>query len=151
MQNVEVLVNKDRRVTMQEVANQYSIGIGNDSAHKILNEKEQVWVSFRWVPKQSIEDQKASRVTIANEHLERFNHDKNTSILIGNELWVHYTKPETKAQSQQRKWVRSPPPKMFKLSSSAGKFMLVAFSDLCGIILAYFISKGRTVTTWYYP
>ena len=34
--NVEVFVNKDRRVTLQEVANQFSIG--KASAHQILHE-----------------------------------------------------------------------------------------------------------------
>ena len=35
--NVEVLFNKDRRVTLQEVANQLSIS--KASAHQILHEK----------------------------------------------------------------------------------------------------------------
>ena len=71
-------------------------------------------VSARWMPKQLTEDQKASRATLAKEQLGHFNHDKNNflnSIITGDEMWLHYTEPETKAQSKQ--WIRSgsPPPK----------------------------------------
>ena len=48
--NVEVFVNKDRRVTLQEIANQFSIG--KVLAHQILHEKVGMSnVSARWVPK----------------------------------------------------------------------------------------------------
>ena len=69
---VEVFVNKDRRVTLQKVANQFSIG--KAWAHPILHEKkryEQV------VPKQLTEDQNASMIATATGHLGRFYHDEN--------------------------------------------------------------------------
>ena len=42
-------------------------------------------------------------------------------------MWVHYVEPETKAQSKQCKQAGSPTLKKFKLSTSAGMVMLVAF------------------------
>ena len=46
-----------------------------------------------WAPKQLIEDQKASRVTIAKEDLGRFDHDKNKFldciIITEDEMWVY--------------------------------------------------------------
>ena len=57
MANVKVFVNKDCRVTLQEVANQFSIG--KASAHQILHKKVGLSkVSARWVPKQLTEDQR---------------------------------------------------------------------------------------------
>ena len=44
-------------------------------------------------------------------------------IATGDEMWVHYAEPETKAQSKQWKRAGFPPPK----SPSSGKVMLVAF------------------------
>ena len=74
--NVEVFVNKDCRVTLQEVANQLSVG--KASAHQILHKKIGVSkTSAKWVLQQLTEDQKSSRVTIAKEHLGHFNHDEN--------------------------------------------------------------------------
>ena len=45
-------------------------------------------------------------MTIAKEHLVHFNHDENmflNRIVNGNEMWIHYAEPETKAQSKQWK------------------------------------------------
>ena len=71
-------------------------------------------------------------------------------IVTGDEIWVHYAKAETKPQSKQWERAGSPPPKKFKLSPSAGKVMLIAFWDSHGIILAYFMSDGQSVTARYY-
>ena len=87
-------------------------------------------VSARWVPKQLAEDQKEARVTIAKEHLGHFNHDENeclNCIVIVDEIWVHYAESKTKGQSKQWERAGCLPPKKFKLSTSAGKVMLVAF------------------------
>ena len=65
-------------------------------------------------------------------------------------MWLHFPKPETKAQSKQWKRAGSQPPKKFKLFPYVGKVMLVAFWVSHGIILAHFIPKGQTVTARYY-
>ena len=73
-----------------------------------------------------IEDQKASRVTIAKKHLGHLNLDGNkflNCIVTLDEMWVCYAEPETKAQSKQLKPAGSPPPKKFKLSPSTGCFL----------------------------
>ena len=105
------------------------------------------------MPRQLSADQKATRVTNAKEHLSCLNHEGVkifNRIITGDEMWVHYSKPETKAQLKQWKQAGSPPPKKFKLSPSAGKVMLVAFWDSRGIILIHFMPKGQTVTAKYY-
>ena len=52
-----VSVNKDGRVTLQAIANQFSIS--KASVHQILHEKIGMSkVRARWVPKQLTEDQK---------------------------------------------------------------------------------------------
>ena len=63
---------------------------------------------------------------------------------------VHYAESETKAQSNQLELAAIPPSKKFKLPPSDGKFMLDAFWDSSGIILARFMRKGRTATAGYY-
>ena len=55
--NVEVFVNKDCRVTLQEVASQFSIG--KALVHQILHEEVGTSkISAMWLPKQMTEDQK---------------------------------------------------------------------------------------------
>ena len=67
-------------MTLQEVANQLSIGKASAFRFYTHKKKKQLGMSkesARWVPNQLTEDQKASRVTIAKEHLRHFNHDEN--------------------------------------------------------------------------
>lgn len=64
-------------------------------------------------------------------------------------MWVHDVEPETKTHSKQWIWAGSPPRKKFKLFL-AGKVVLAAFWDSRGITLAYFMSKGQTITAKYY-
>ena len=71
-------------------------------------------------------------------------------VVTGDEMWVHSTEPETRAQSKRWKRASSPPPKKFKLSPSAGKVMLVAFWDSRVIILAHFMPKDPSVTARYH-
>ena len=76
---------------------------------------------------------KSIRVTIAKEHLRRFNHDENkclNCIVTKDEMWVHYGEPETKAQSKQWKRAGFPALKRFKLSPPADYFMWAAFLGL---------------------
>jgi histone-lysine N-methyltransferase SETMAR len=85
--------------------------------------------------------------------LSRFNREGDkflNRIITGNEMWVHYSEPETKAQSKQWKRAGSQPPKKFKMSPSAGKVMLVAFWDSRGMILTHFMPIGQTVIAKYY-
>ena len=49
-------------------------------------------------------DQNTSRVTVAREHLWRFNHEENKFCTVTwDEMWVRYAAPETKAQSRKGK------------------------------------------------
>ena len=144
-----VFVNKDRRVTLQEVANQFSICkvLAHQILHQIVGMSK---VSARWVPKQLTEDQKASRVTIAKNIWGCFNHDENkflNCIVTGDKMWVHYAEPETKGQSNSGNELILHFPWSL---SCLHQLARLCFWDSCGIILAHFMQKGQTVTTRYY-
>ena len=80
------ICNKDRRVTLEKIANKFSIG--KASAHTILHISMSK-VCARWVPRQLSAHQKATKVNIAtNEHLIRFNRERDrflNCIVTGNE------------------------------------------------------------------
>ena len=63
------------------------------------------------------------------------------------ETWVHHFQPETK---QQWKHHGSPAPKKAKSMISAGKVMASVFWDSKGVLLIDYLSKGQTVTGFYY-
>ena len=66
------------------------------------------------------------------------------------ETWVHYYKPEKKAQSHQWVGPGSPRPKKFETQPSAGKVMATVFWDAKGVIMLDFFPKGSTITGVYY-
>lgn len=152
VKNVESYIMKDRRVTLQEVANRFSISKG--SVFKIVRDNLGLSkVSARWVPKQLSADQKLVRKTTSKDLLARHKRQGDGflhHIVTGDETWIHHSEPESKVQSKQ--WVRagSPPPKKFKLSPSAGKVMAIIFWDYKGVVLTHYVPKGRTVTANYY-
>ena len=119
--NIVVIVDKDRRVILQEVTNWFSIG--KTSAQKILRRRyDQVLGGCRnnW--------QKTKKRLGWPWQKNIWDENKFLNCIVTRDgMWVHYAEPETKAQSRQ--WIRagSPPPK--KLSPSAGKVMLVVFWD----------------------
>ena len=87
VRRVAQLLDEDRRVTCEEVAN--SFNISPDSAHRILRENlEKRKIAAKWVP-HILTDQKVARMTISAAHLYRFRQEGNrfrsrsSSILAG--------------------------------------------------------------------
>ena len=75
--------------------------------------------------------------------LKRFRSKDNflLRLVTADETWVHYYKPENKAQS--RLWVGSGSlrPKKFKTQPSAGKVMATVFWEAKGVIMLDFLPK----------
>ena len=98
------------------------------------------------------EDQKANRVNISQELLDRVSVDENffKTIVTGDETWVYGYDVETKAQSSQWVGQESPRPKKARMSRSNMKVMLVVFFDWQGVIHYKFIPRGQTVNKEFY-
>ena len=98
------------------------------------------------------DEQMATRASVCSALLKRFR--SNVEFLLRlvtvDETWVHYCKPENKAQSRQ--WVGPgyPRPKKFKTQPSADKVMATVFWDAKGVIMLDFLPKRSTITGVYY-
>jgi len=98
------LILQNRRLTIREIAE--DVGISFGSCQAILTEKLNMQrVAAKFVPRVLTEDQKANRVNISQELLDRVSVDENflKTIVTGDETWVYGYDVETKAQSSQ--WV----------------------------------------------
>jgi len=69
-----------------------------------------------------------------------------SSVVTMVETWVPMFNPETKRQSAQWKHTDSPPPKKFRVTTSAEKMMVAMFWDSEGVVLTHCVPKGTTVT-----
>ena len=101
---VRDLILQNRHLTIREIAE--DVGISFGSCQAILTEKLNMHrVAAKFVPCVLTEDQKANRVNISQELLDRISIDENflKAIVTGYETLVYGYDAETKVQSSQ--WV----------------------------------------------
>lgn len=149
---VEDILNMDRRVTVEEVAEGAGISVG--SAHQIIHDHLGMRkVCAKWVPKMLLPDQKATRVAICQELLHRYQQEGErflNRIVTQDESWFHMSEPESKEASKQWKHPDSPRPKKVLSKPSSKKVLYSFFWDNQGIIVQWPVEEGHTVTGSYH-
>ena len=145
---VEQMVMEDRRLSVRQIAANAGISLG--SVDTILHDDLKMRkFSARCVARMLTDEKKASRVAMCQAMLS---YDKGmnsvffSSIVTMDETWVPMFNPETKRQSAQWKHTDSPPPKKFRVTTSAEKMMVAMFWDSEGVIITHCVPKGTTVT-----
>ena len=103
---VRDLVYSDRRIQVEEIAQELGISHGSVSTilHNLLGMRK---LTARWVPKSLSDEQMATRASVCSTLLKRFRSkdDFLLCLVTVDETWVHY-EPENKAQSSVgRAWV----------------------------------------------
>jgi len=102
VKRVRAVIHGNRRLTVQEVADEVGISIG--SCHQIFTEKLQAChVSAKFVPRLLTDNQKENRVDISQKLLANVNGNENflKSIVTGDETWVYGYDVETKIHPSQ--------------------------------------------------
>ena len=123
------LVYSDRRIKVEEIANELHIAHGSVSTtlHDRLGMHK---LTARWVPKSLSDEQMATRASVYSALLKRFRSKEDdflSRLVTVDETWVHYYEAENKAQSRRSVGPGSPRPKKFKTQTSAGKVMATEF------------------------
>lgn len=149
---VRRLLDEDRRVTVREL--QKHVGISISSITSILHDHLGMRkVSARWVPHRLNTSQMQARVEFANFMLDRFDAGASKlvdNIITGDETWVYFYDPETKAQSRQWITFEEDAPVKFRRERTIGKVMAAVFFRRCGILPPVLLEEGATVTgNWY--
>ena len=129
------LILQNRHLTIREIAEDVGISLG--SCQAILTEKLNMHhVAAKFMARVLTEDQKANRLNISQELLDRVSVEENflKTIITSDETWVYGYDVETKALSSQ--WVGQGLPRLKKarMSQSNMKVMLVVFFDWQGVI-----------------
>ena len=109
-QAINDLILAERRITVEEIAQQLDISTG--AAHHIIREVLKLSkVSCRWVPKMLTPEYKQNRLDISRKLLDRFHKEGETflqRIITCDETWAFHYEPETKQQSMEWKHTSSP-------------------------------------------
>ena len=148
---VRDLVYSDRRIQVEEIAQALGTSHGSDSTilHDRLGMRK---LTARWVPRSPSDEQMATRASVCSALLKRFRSkdDFLLRLVTVDETWVHYFKPENKAQSRQWVGPGSLRPKKFKTQPPAGKVMATIFWEAKGVIMSNVLPKRSTITGVYY-
>lgn len=149
---VQEFVMQDRRVTINQIAEE--MGISRGSVGFILHEKLRLSkLSSRWVPRLLTLAQKEERVRCCRNLLNLCQLDPvnfHTKIVTGDETWIHHYDPETKQQSMQWLTTGQSGPIKAKATKSAGKVMATIVWDANGVLHTDYISKGSTMNANHY-
>ena len=152
MSHVGVLLEEDRRLSCEELAQQ--VGISSSSVHLILTEKlHKHKVAAKWIPHLLTEEQLGNRTRICASHLRRFRREGNQflhRIIAGDETWARAFEPELKRQSAQ--WIGdgSPRPTKAIRSPTPVEAMHIVFFDVQGLLIDHAVPTGTTVNGDYY-
>ena len=142
----------DRRLKVKEVATE--VGISEGSVFNILHDHLHLSkVSARWVPRNLQVQDRQQRMQLSSQLLELYRRDPedfHLRLVTGDETWVHHWDPESKIASMQWKHSDSPPPRKFRIQSSAGKVMASVFWDSKGLLLIDYLPIRSTITGAYY-
>jgi hypothetical protein len=68
-----------------------------------------------------------------------------STIVTGDETWIHHFEPETKRQSMEWHHTTSPQKEKFKAFPSTSKIMATVFWDCEGAILIDLLPRGQTI------
>ena len=149
---VQNLVEEDRRVTIDEIAN--AVGIAHGSVFSVLTEDLGLSkLSARWVPKALQENQLNQRADLCLATLTKMEANEDNFFkrcVTGDETWIYQFDPENKIQSKQWHPKGTPGPVKFKAERSVKKVMATIFWDSEGVILIDFLEGQKTVTSSYY-
>ena len=144
---VRSLVMQDRRVTVQELAEE--VGISTGSVHSILTDDLTMWrVSAKFVPKLLTMQQKQLRLEVSQYMLDYANRDLEFPNIVttGDESWVYGYDLETKTQSSQWKHSTSPRPKKASQVRRNVKVMLTVSLTLVRWCITSTHHKAKTLT-----
>ena len=142
---LEQLVQKDRRITIREIAE--SLGISLGSVETLLRNCGLRKLASKWIPKCLTREMMAKRKEICEDLLAEYGSQIDTfkGVITGDETWLFHYDPETKKQSMEWYHKNSPVKKKPRLSKSSQKIMASVFWDENGVILIDYLEKNSTI------
>jgi hypothetical protein len=103
-----------------------------------------------WVPQSLTEEHKEQRKIICSELLSHYGADGDdflSTIVMGNETWIHHLELERKGDRMECHHTTSPQKKKCKTIPSASKIMATVFSYCEGMILIDVLPRGQTINS----
>ena len=149
---VKIVVEQDVRKSVKDIAS--CTGISEGSVQTILKKCLDLRkVCARWVPHLLTEEQKTQRLKCARELLKTYegcNSQVISSLLTGDETWVHKFEPQRRADNKQWKRKDQKHPCIAKRTISSKKMLYAIFFNSSGPVVQVPCPSGNTLTGRFY-
>jgi len=151
IEQVRSLINDNPHITIQEM--EVQAGLSHGTIHRIitdhLNLKKLI---ARYIPKQLTDSQKAERVRICKENLEKFESGawRLCDVIAGDESWFYHKHIGRKLSNSA--WIsrNDPPPTVVRQSPYAPKTLMSIFFKSTGPVFIHHVEGGQTIHHRYY-
>ena len=145
---VKIVVEQDARLSVKDIAS--CTGISEGSVQTILKKCLDLRkVCARWVPHFLTEEQRTQRLKCTRELLKTYkgcNIRIISSLLTGDETWVHLFEPQRRADNKQWKRKDKKRPCVAKRTIRSKKMLYAIFFNSSGSIVQVPCPSGHTVT-----
>ncbi|CAF4715888.1 unnamed protein product [Rotaria sp. Silwood2] len=151
IEQIRRLIDDDPYSTIEELQEQ--TGLSYSTTQRIISDHLQLRkITARYIPKHLTDFQRAERVRICKENLEKFEKRiwRLCDVVTGDESWFYHKQIGRK--SANAAWVTKgdPPPTVVRLSKFAPRTLFSIFFKSNGPVIIHRIERGQTVDHRYY-
>jgi histone-lysine N-methyltransferase SETMAR len=151
IEQIRLLIDDDPYLTIEEI--QEETGFSYGTIQRILTTHLNLRkITARYVPKELTDLQRAERVRICKENLEKIQQGtwRLCDIITGDESWFRHKQLGRK--SSHAAWIRrgDPPPTVVRQNRYAPRTLLAIFFKSNGPLLIHRLEPGQTINHHYY-
>jgi len=149
---IRKLIEQDRHISYRMI--EHILKISASAVHTILHEHLKVRkLCSLWIPHSLTVEQKLARIDWCRNTFKKFNGGFSksvSSVVTGDETWIHYYDIPTRAQSKQWVFEDESTPTLVKSAKSVNKRMFAVFFSRSGPVAQVMLVNKKTVTAnWY--
>ncbi|CAF3823307.1 unnamed protein product [Rotaria sp. Silwood1] len=151
IEQVRSLINDNPHVTIQEM--EVQTGLSHGTIHRIISDHLNLKkLTARYIPKQLTDSQKAERVRICKENLEKFESGawRLCDVITGGDSWFYHK--HIGGKSSNSAWVsrNDPSPTVVRQSPYVPKTLMSIFFKSTGPVFIHHVEGGQTINHRYY-
>ncbi|CAF3022775.1 unnamed protein product [Rotaria sp. Silwood2] len=151
IEQIRLLIDHDPYITIEGIQERTNLSYGTVS--RIIDDHLKLQkITARCIPKDRTDLQRAERVRICKQNLEKFHQGtwRLCDIITGDDSWFYHKQVGRKVSNKAWVSIGDPPPTIVRGSRFASKTLFSIFFRSTGPMLTHRIERGQTVDHHYY-
>ncbi|CAF2517191.1 unnamed protein product [Rotaria sp. Silwood2] len=151
IEQIHLLIDHDPYITIEGIQERTNLSYG--TIPRIIDDHLKLRkITARCIPKDRTDLQRAERVRICKQNLEKFHQGtwRLCDIITGDDSWFYHKQVGRKVSNKAWVSIGDPPPTIVRGSRFASKTLFSIFFKSTGPMLTHRIERGQTVDHHYY-